>query len=210
MQDSTQKIPVRHKNARFDTKMPYPACISWHSHYQTSPPPPFSLKLFSNFNQTFCFKEPMHKLKKKCQNGSRGPLVARVSQCNKNLVIWVNNHCQCHPTLIQGQCHVESIENVGDWFSSALQPLINNLTLFWNSSYQIPKSLFSKCIMCEDSYPQSIKWQSCYLQKVCIKKSNFRPTLLPLWSVHMCAVLLGSHWPLWRLARNNGKLLAQA
>ena len=197
MPGSTQKCPTQHASV----------AIAIIKH------PPFSLKLFSNFNQTFCFKEPMHKFKKnsvKTVPCSSGPFVVRVSQCNKNLVIWVNNHCQCHPTLIQGQCHVESIENVGDWFSSALQPLINNLTLFWNSSYQIPKSLFSKCIMCEDSYRQPIKWQSCYLQKVCVKKSNFRPTLLPLWSVHMCAVLLGSHWPLWRLVRNNGKLLAQA
>ena len=28
---------VRHKNARLDTKMLYPACISFHCHYQTSP-----------------------------------------------------------------------------------------------------------------------------------------------------------------------------
>ena len=36
----TQKCPVRHKNARFDTKMTYPGnptCISCHCHYQTSP-----------------------------------------------------------------------------------------------------------------------------------------------------------------------------
>ena len=38
MHGSTQKSPVRHKNARFDTKMPFPACISWPCHYQTSPP----------------------------------------------------------------------------------------------------------------------------------------------------------------------------
>ena len=31
-------------------------------------------------------------------------------------------------------------------FSSSLQPLMNNPTLFWSSSYQILKSLFSKCI----------------------------------------------------------------
>ena len=42
-----------------------------------------------------------------------------------------------------------------------------------------------------------IPWQSCYLQKVCVKKSNFHRTLLPLWSVHVCAVLPGFHWPLW-------------
>ena len=39
MHGSTQQCPVRHKNARLDTKMPSPACTSWHCHYQTSPPP---------------------------------------------------------------------------------------------------------------------------------------------------------------------------
>ena len=47
MPGSTPKGTVRHKNAQFDTKMPYPACIIWHCHYQTSSP--FLLKLFSNF-----------------------------------------------------------------------------------------------------------------------------------------------------------------
>ena len=42
------------------------------------------------------------------------------------------------------------------------------------------------------------------------KKSNFHCTLLPLWSAHVCALLPGFHWPLWRLAWNNGKLLTQA
>ena len=37
MHGATQKSPVRHKNARFDTKMPSPTCTSWHCHYQTSP-----------------------------------------------------------------------------------------------------------------------------------------------------------------------------
>ena len=31
----TQKSPVRQQNARFDTKMPSPACTSWQCHYQT-------------------------------------------------------------------------------------------------------------------------------------------------------------------------------
>ena len=56
MHGSTQKSPVRHKNAQFDAKMPYPACIGGHYHYQTSSP--FLLKLFSNFNQTFFLKNP--------------------------------------------------------------------------------------------------------------------------------------------------------
>ena len=64
--------------------------------------------------------------------------------------------------------------------------------------------------MCGDSYPLSIKWQSCYLPNVWVKNSNFHRTLLPLWSVHVCAVLSGLHWPLWRLAWDNQKLLTQA
>ena len=39
MHGSTQKSPVRHKNAQYDTKMPSPACTSGHCHYQTSPRP---------------------------------------------------------------------------------------------------------------------------------------------------------------------------
>ena len=84
---------------------------------------------------------------------------------------------------------------------------MKNLSLIWNSSYQIPKSLFSKCIMCGDSYPLPMKWQSWYLENVCVK--NIHRTLLPLWSEHVCAVV-GFHWPLWRVAWNNGKLLTQA
>ena len=87
---------------------------------------------------------------------------------------------------------------------------MNNLTLFWNRSYQIPKFIFSRCIMCGDSDPLSIKWQSRYLQNVCVKKSNFHRTVLLLWAVHVCAVLPGFHWPLWPIAWNNGKLLTQA
>ena len=51
---STAECMVRHK-------MPYPPCISWHCHNQTTPTP--FLNCFSNFIQTFCFKEPMHKSK---------------------------------------------------------------------------------------------------------------------------------------------------
>ena len=46
MHGSREKSPVRQKNARFDRKMPSPECISWHCHYQTSPPPPSSEKYF--------------------------------------------------------------------------------------------------------------------------------------------------------------------
>ena len=60
------------------------------------------------------------------------------------------------------------------------------------------------------SSPLSIKWQSCYLQNICVKKSKFHRTLLALWSIHVCALLPGFHWPLWRLAWNNGELLTQA
>ena len=81
---------------------------------------------------------------------------------------------------------------------------MNNLFLFWNTSYQIPMYLLSECICV---YPLSIKWQLCYFQNVCVKKSNFHRTLLLLWSVHVGAVLPGFHW---RLVWNNGKLLTQA
>ena len=54
---TTQKIPVRHtnssfhNNARFDTQMPYPACISCHCHYQTHTLP--LRNIFSNFIKIF-------------------------------------------------------------------------------------------------------------------------------------------------------------
>ena len=54
MHDSTQKSPVRHKNARFDTKMPSPACISWYCHYQTSRPLVWEI-FFPSFNPIFRF-----------------------------------------------------------------------------------------------------------------------------------------------------------
>ena len=87
---------------------------------------------------------------------------------------------------------------------------MHNLILFWSSSYQIPKSLFSEYTMCGgDSCPLSMKWRSCYLQNVFVKKNQ--RTFLPLWSVHMCAVLPDYwHWPFWRLAWNNWQLLTQA
>ena len=54
MHGSTEKSPVRQKNARFDRKMPSPECISWHCHYQTSPPPPLLWEIFfSNFFPIF-------------------------------------------------------------------------------------------------------------------------------------------------------------
>ena len=65
---SSARCMVRHikngstQNSWFDTKCPaqhasVDFAIITHS-------PPFLLKLFSNFYQTFCFKEPIHKLKK--------------------------------------------------------------------------------------------------------------------------------------------------
>ena len=54
------------------------------------------------------------------------------------------------------------------------------------------------------------KWQSCYLQNVCVRKIKLRSHVVAVVSVHMCVVLPGCHWPLWRLASNNGKLLTQA
>ena len=59
MHGSTLKSPVQHKNARFDTKMPSPACISWHCHYQTPPPPPHVRNIFFPILfQYFVFKNP--------------------------------------------------------------------------------------------------------------------------------------------------------
>ena len=67
MHGSTQKSPVRHKNARFDTKMPSPACTSCHCNYDTPPPPPPPHTLlweifFSKFIPIF-FQEPIEKWK---------------------------------------------------------------------------------------------------------------------------------------------------
>ena len=56
MHGSTQKITVRHKNARFDTKMAFPACTSWHCHYQTSPLPSRGKYFFPILFQYFVFK----------------------------------------------------------------------------------------------------------------------------------------------------------
>ena len=56
MHGSTEKSPVRQKNARFDRKMPSPECISWHCHYQTSPPPPSSEKYFFPIFFPYFFK----------------------------------------------------------------------------------------------------------------------------------------------------------
>ena len=56
MHGSTQKSPVRHKNARFNTKMPSPACTSWHCHYQTSPHPSCEKYFFPILFQYFVFK----------------------------------------------------------------------------------------------------------------------------------------------------------
>ena len=39
MHGATPKYMIGRKNARFDAKMPFPACISWHCHYQTPPSP---------------------------------------------------------------------------------------------------------------------------------------------------------------------------
>ena len=56
--------------------------------------------------------------------------------------------------------------------SSSLQPLMNNITLFWNST------------MCGVSYPLSIEWQSCYLQNAWVKKNQI--------SSHLAAVVIGT------------------
>ena len=53
MHGSTEKSPVRQKNARFDRKMPSPECISWHCHYQTSPPPSSEKYFFPFFSHIF-------------------------------------------------------------------------------------------------------------------------------------------------------------
>ena len=49
---------VRRKNARFDTKMPSPACISWHSNHQTSTSPSREKYFFPILFQYFVFKNP--------------------------------------------------------------------------------------------------------------------------------------------------------
>ena len=51
---------------------------------------------------------------------------------------------------------------------------------------------------------------SLIIYRMSIKKHNCHRTCLSLWSLHMWAVLLGSDWPLLRLAWNDGKLLTQA
>ena len=86
---------------------------------------------------------------------------------------------------------------------------MNNLISFLNSSYQIPKSLFSKGIMCGDPYSLPIKWQPYHWQRVCQK--------LKL-SSHVVAVVIGRHvcsvarLPLTRVMfrLKNGKSLTQA
>ena len=71
---STQKSPVRQQNASFETevpgstqkcpvrhtKMPSPACISWHCHHQTPPLPPLLwwTFFFSILFKYFVFKNP--------------------------------------------------------------------------------------------------------------------------------------------------------
>ena len=52
---------------------------------------------------------------------------------------------------------------------------------------ELLNSLSCKCCMCGDSH---------VICRMCVKNSNFHRTLLPLWSVHVCAVLSGCHWPL--------------
>ena len=47
---STQKRPLWHKNAQFDTKMPFPACISWLCHNQT---PALPWEFFFQFYSCF-------------------------------------------------------------------------------------------------------------------------------------------------------------
>ena len=62
MDGSTQKSPARHKNAQTQKCLTQHALVDIDIIEHPPPPPPlFLLKLFSNFNQTFCFKEPIHK-----------------------------------------------------------------------------------------------------------------------------------------------------
>ena len=60
-----------------------------------------------------------------------------------------------------------------------------------------------------NSYPLLIRLQSCYLQNIC-QKITLLSHVVALVLVQVCAVLPGFHWPLWRLAWNNEKLLTQA
>ena len=60
MHGSTQKSLVRHKNARFDTKMPSLACISWHCHYQTHTPQlPWEIFFIQFYSNILAFKNPL-------------------------------------------------------------------------------------------------------------------------------------------------------
>ena len=80
---------------------------------------------------------------------------------------------------------------------------MNNLILFWNSSYQIPKSLFSEYTMCGSPF----QWNDGHVIYRMSFKKKHHGTFLPLWSVYVCAVFPDCHWPFWRLAWNNGKLM---
>ena len=88
------KSLVPQKNARFDLKMLYPACIRRHCRYQT----PLLIEMtFQNLIQTFCFKEPIHELNEinTVETVQQWTLVASsesYNSLNKNFSIWVNNN----------------------------------------------------------------------------------------------------------------------
>ena len=143
---------VRHKKGRFDTKMSSSTqnCPTQHASVDIAiiehppPPPLFYWNHILTLIKRFFLKNPHIHLKK----------ITIVKAVQQRTPLWPGFHntlnknlfdnsseiiiIKCHPTLSEGQCHEASIDIVGDWFSSSSQPLMNNLRLFWNSSYQIP------------------------------------------------------------------------
>ena len=105
------------------------------------------------------------------------------STLNMNFLIWVDNNRASLPPHLQPETvpQVESIENVGDWSSSLSQPLMKKPHLIWNISYQIPKSLFSKCIRLGSSFSKMtvISFTECLRQEIKI-------------SSHVVALVIGA------------------
>ena len=65
-----------------------------------------------------------------------------------------------------------------------------NLVLFWNSSCQISKPQFFKCVMCGHSYPLSIKLQTYHLTEL-LSKTRKLPSQVfaAVISTRVCSVI---------------------
>ena len=100
------------------------------------------------------------------------------------------------------------------WWSGFHNARNKNFILLWNSTYQIIKSPFSKCIVCVwgggggGLISPFNKMTAISFYRMSFK--NCHRTLLSLWSVQVCAVLPGCRWPLLHLVLNNKKLLTHA